>query len=351
MAPAGRLTLSLEDLDPGASPHRDAAAGLVQTQDPGDSSGEATPVPIPNTEVKLSSAEDTERAAFRENRSSPGSSALSGARSSSTLRASPPRGLRYPSQMTAPGGRAPIAPSKQSQDAPTRLASVCPYLLAAGGGWRSAQPVRDQRCTAVDPPTPVASVKQRRLCLTDGHAGCATFLAANEVRVARLGGQPAPHRALARTAPLVLDRAGPRLEIGGPVQARRLGQVGLVGVMAVAFGAIVLARGGGGGTTAGRSTGPAPTASAAATAAPTASPTQEPTESPRSTPTAAPTGIPSSAPSSAPTLFGGQTYRVVAGDTLSRIAARFGTTVKAIQELNEIPDPRLIRVGQVIRIP
>jgi hypothetical protein len=40
--------------------------------DPGDSSGEAIPVPIPNTEVKLSSAEDTERAAFRENRSSPG---------------------------------------------------------------------------------------------------------------------------------------------------------------------------------------------------------------------------------------------------------------------------------------
>ncbi len=41
-------------------------------RDPGDSSGEAIPVPIPNTEVKLSSAEDTERAAFRENRSSPG---------------------------------------------------------------------------------------------------------------------------------------------------------------------------------------------------------------------------------------------------------------------------------------
>src|SRR3989440_12733126 len=41
-------------------------------QNPGDPGGEATPVPIPNTEVKLSSAEDTERAAFRENRSSPG---------------------------------------------------------------------------------------------------------------------------------------------------------------------------------------------------------------------------------------------------------------------------------------
>ena len=47
------------------------AADHIQ-QDPGDASGEAIPVPIPNTEVKLSSAEDTERAAFRENRSSPG---------------------------------------------------------------------------------------------------------------------------------------------------------------------------------------------------------------------------------------------------------------------------------------
>ena len=41
--------------------------------DPGDSSGEATPVPIPNTAVKLSSAEDTPGVAPRENRSSPGS--------------------------------------------------------------------------------------------------------------------------------------------------------------------------------------------------------------------------------------------------------------------------------------
>jgi hypothetical protein len=44
----------------------------IQQQDPGDTSGEAIPVPIPNTAVKLSRAEDTERAAFRENRSSPG---------------------------------------------------------------------------------------------------------------------------------------------------------------------------------------------------------------------------------------------------------------------------------------
>ena len=52
---------------------RGHADGFHWIRDPGDSSGEATPVPIPNTEVKLSSAENTERAAFREDRSSPGS--------------------------------------------------------------------------------------------------------------------------------------------------------------------------------------------------------------------------------------------------------------------------------------
>src|SRR6266540_432268 len=51
---------------------RPAAETRPDAENPGDSSGEATPVPIPNTEVKLSSAEDTERVAFRENRSSPG---------------------------------------------------------------------------------------------------------------------------------------------------------------------------------------------------------------------------------------------------------------------------------------
>ena len=65
----------IDDLTSASAPRALERAGVadhIQQQDPGDSSGEAIPVPIPNTEVKLSSAEDTERAAFRENRSSPG---------------------------------------------------------------------------------------------------------------------------------------------------------------------------------------------------------------------------------------------------------------------------------------
>ena len=74
------MTREIVDLDfsaPALDPSSARTQPITfQQQDPGDASGEAIPVPIPNTEVKLSSAEDTERAAFRENRSSPGSCAF-----------------------------------------------------------------------------------------------------------------------------------------------------------------------------------------------------------------------------------------------------------------------------------
>lgn len=44
-------------------------------------------------------------------------------------------------------------------------------------------------------------------------------------------------------------------------------------------------------------------------------------------------------------------YVIVPGDTLSRIASRFGVTVRAILEINDIPNPNRILYGQVIRIP
>ncbi len=46
-----------------------------------------------------------------------------------------------------------------------------------------------------------------------------------------------------------------------------------------------------------------------------------------------------------------QTYTVVAGDTLSSIALRFGTTVTALVQANGIVNPNLIYVGQVLKIP
>lgn len=60
-----------------------------------------------------------------------------------------------------------------------------------------------------------------------------------------------------------------------------------------------------------------------------------------STPTPAP------APTPAPQTG---TYTVKAGDTLSGIAARYGTTYQDLAALNGIPDPNKIYVGQVIKI-
>lgn len=48
--------------------------------------------------------------------------------------------------------------------------------------------------------------------------------------------------------------------------------------------------------------------------------------------------------------FGYSSYTVKSGDTLSGIAARFGTTVAELARINNIADPDIIYVGQVIKI-
>lgn len=46
-----------------------------------------------------------------------------------------------------------------------------------------------------------------------------------------------------------------------------------------------------------------------------------------------------------------RTYRVRRGDTLSGIAARHNTTVRALVRLNDIDDPNEIRAGQRLQLP
>ncbi len=89
---------------------------------------------------------------------------------------------------------------------------------------------------------------------------------------------------------------------------------------------------------------PAPTATPTVDlSVPTDTPTLEITATPVATDTITPT------PSQTAVLF--ITYTVKQGDTLSGIAAQFGTTVEAIQQANNIADPRLIYIGQVLQIP
>jgi LysM repeat protein len=69
--------------------------------------------------------------------------------------------------------------------------------------------------------------------------------------------------------------------------------------------------------------------------------------------TTAPTAVPTKAPTATPTTAaaGTTTYTVAPGETLFKIAIRFKTTVAKLQQLNNLPNPNLIFVGQKLTVP
>ncbi len=253
------------------------------------------------------------------------------------------------------------APLPTPPSVPATTATICPYLLADGGAWRASTATRAHRCAAVTPPAILAADKQRRLCLTVDHGTCATYVAARALRAGpeRHGGPRVERptaRAVARTTPLVLDHG--RLALRAPSRGLRLdrsiGQAALVVLMVLAFAAILVSRlTGGSGAAAGvaGATGtPAPSASVVAASSEPGSmpPASAPAASDGAT--AAPTD-PSPSSETSPPTAGPSTYVIKSGDTLSGIAAEFGTTWQILAELNDIDDPGRLRVGQELQLP
>lgn len=234
---------------------------------------------------------------------------------------------------------------------------ICPYLAAADGAWRSTTVAREHRCGAVAPPTPLGTEKQRRLCLTPDYVSCATFEAARAARPIGHDRAPTLPRPMARTTPVVLDHG--RLAISVPIwhSERSTGQAVLIALMALAFAAIVLAKVSGGSAPAAASdgssapgvVGPSIVASPGASGQPTATTPTDPSASAPASGGTDPSAGPATAnPTSAPAT---RSYKVKSGDTLIGIAAKFGTTPKAITILNGINDPSSLKVGQVLKIP
>lgn len=254
--------------------------------------------------------------------------------------------------MTAvePGGSSPAPPVSDDAGSDRPLIGLCPYLAAESGAWRSATPAREHRCGAVTPAAPLAAEKQRRLCLTPEHVSCATYEAARSARWVAPDRASALPRPVARTTPVVLDRG--RLNISVPAfrPDRSTGQGVLVGLLGIAFVAIVLAKvssSDGALIAAGASSSPprsAPVASATPVSKPTAS--TGPAGSNGPTGSGAASGAPSTAPTPRPT-----TYTVRAGNTLAGIAKKFGTTAAILAKLNNIKDPTKLKVGQVLKLP
>src|SRR3954469_8155947 len=116
-------------------------------------------------------------------------------------------------RMTTAEAGVPLAEARLPLAQPSPRLAGCPFLLSEAGGWRLDTPSRDHRCAAFSPPAPLAPEKQLRLCLTDTHVTCATYLASVAAREARLGAPP-PERAtrwgLARTTSVIQDPGGIR---------------------------------------------------------------------------------------------------------------------------------------------
>jgi LysM repeat protein len=87
------------------------------------------------------------------------------------------------------------------------------------------------------------------------------------------------------------------------------------------------------------------------TATPTATPTVALTIAATQRPTATPapyTPAPTATPTITPTPI---VYRIQRGDNLMKIAGQFGISVRSLQDINGITDPRALRVGQELLIP
>jgi hypothetical protein len=233
---------------------------------------------------------------------------------------------------------------------------ICPFLALAADHRTVVDGYDpDHLCHAL-PPDALDRSRQVQLCLSEAHRDCERYLAALEAR--RGDGPilpaPAPDARIARTR-LVLDAEAPvrpltaRQRVMG-ARSRRLalaGVVAILGILALASGAAEAFAN----LVAGPGATPSPTALPTAEATPSTTETVTPaTEPPPSAtpvpPTPAATPVPTPLPVATP-----RSYVVQEGDTLSSIAASFGTTVAAIQSANGLGGSDIIEIGQVLVIP
>jgi len=231
------------------------------------------------------------------------------------------------------------------------VARICP-LLALAGDHRSARSTPDSRhqCHAAQSPLSLELADQSSRCLSDAHRSCERLLAYRHGH-SRPGNapSPAPDATFVSTRLISVPERRRARAVRGPlrraaalvVAATAVAAVG-VGVASGRLSGISLPLAGPAEPSASGSATPAPVVTPAPSASPT--PTTQPTD-PVPTPSA--TALATPAPTATPT----RTYVVEEGDTVSDIAALFGSSVNAIVAANGLDDPDHLTVGQVLVIP
>jgi len=131
-------------------------------------------------------------------------------------------------------------------------------------------------------------------------------------------------------------------------RARSRIQRNAISIIGVCFLLAVLGVGYGLMQVVGQAASPAPTSISAVTAAPTADAPNTSASATVPFVAAAPTG-PREVQSSVQALD--PNYTVKAGDTLNAIATQFNTTGQRIQALNDLADPRSLKIGQKLVVP
>jgi LysM repeat protein len=176
-----------------------------------------------------------------------------------------------------------------------------------------------------------------------------------EARGNRLGspaGEPATRWGLARTTAIIEDAGGVRARVVGALTDR--GRWPAVPAVLLLTGLIVLGLSGIRGAPASALGSPSPSHSTAA-ASPAPRTSAQPTDAPpTAAPTSAPTTVPTTAPTTKPSIGPTASFRLYTirnGDTLSAIAGKFGTTSRAIADLNGIKVSTTLHAGDVLKIP
>jgi len=236
-----------------------------------------------------------------------------------------------------------------------RVDRICPFLaLEADLRTAMAGYDPDHRCLALEGLQPLDRATQQGRCLIREHVRCERFVARSAALAERRRTPlPAPDARFISTR-LVIEADESWRPMGltaRPLRRRRLAMTGAALLVVGAAGAAISTRGFG--LTAADLPTPGPSGAAGESAT---RPTTRPTASPSATPSprsSASSRASSPTPPAATATPQGTPHVYVAqkGDSLSRIAARFGVTIEALMAANGLANPNVVNIGQVLVIP